>query len=63
MSLLRLHIPPSWPDAEPDAPLPWCLIGTSGACLDAGSAPLAGASGTKSRSKRSILNWACWHWQ
>lgn len=38
MSLLRIHIPSSWPDTEPDASLPWCRLGTRGECLAAGSA-------------------------
>jgi len=41
MSLLRIHIPPSWPDAEPDASLPWVHLDTRGERLDAGSDPLA----------------------
>jgi general secretion pathway protein L len=42
MSLLRIHIPSSWPDdAEPDATLPWCRLGSRGEALDAGSAALA----------------------
>lgn len=41
MSLLRIHIPSSWPDAEPDATLPWCRLGSRGERLDAGSATLA----------------------
>ncbi|MDP2112287.1 MAG: type II secretion system protein GspL [Thiobacillus sp.] len=41
MSLLRIHIPSSWPDTEPDASLPWCRLGTRGERLDAGSATLA----------------------
>ncbi len=41
MSLLRIHIPSSWPDTEPDAPLPWCSLGTRGALLGAGHATLA----------------------
>ena len=41
MSLLRIHIPPSWPDAEPDAPLPWVHLDTRGERLAGGSAPLA----------------------
>jgi len=42
MSLLRIHIPPSWPDSEPDAPLAWVHLDTRGERIDAGSAPLAG---------------------
>jgi general secretion pathway protein L len=42
MSLLRIHIPSSWPDAEPDATLPWCRIGARGETLDAGAATPAG---------------------
>ena len=38
MSLLRIHIPPAWPDAEPDATLPWCQLGSRGEVLDAGRA-------------------------
>lgn len=41
MSLLRIHIPSSWPDTEPDAPLPWCSLGARGEPLGAGLAPLA----------------------
>ncbi|MBN8766431.1 MAG: type II secretion system protein GspL [Thiobacillus sp.] len=41
MSLLRIHIPSSWPDAEPDAALPWCRLGARGELLGAGLAPLA----------------------
>ncbi len=41
MSLLRIHIPSSWPDTEPDAPLPWCRLGARGELLGAGLAPLA----------------------
>lgn len=41
MSLLRIHIPSSWPDTEPDAPLPWCSLGARGALLGAGHATLA----------------------
>jgi len=48
MSLLRIHIPPSWPDAEPDATLPWCRLGSRGEVLDAGSATLAGLPRTES---------------
>jgi general secretion pathway protein L len=40
MSLLRIHIPSSWPDLEPAAPLPWCRLGARGEWLDAGSATL-----------------------
>ncbi|MGK2952545.1 MAG: type II secretion system protein GspL [Thiobacillus sp.] len=40
MSLLRIHIPSSWPDIEPDTPLSWCRLGTRGECLAAGSATL-----------------------
>lgn len=42
MSLLRIHLPPDWPDAAPAAMLPWCRIGARGECIDAGHAPLAG---------------------
>ena len=42
MSLLRIHLPPDWPDAAPATTLPWCRIGTRGECIDAGHAPLAG---------------------
>ena len=35
MSLLRIHIPSSWPDTEPDAPLPWCNLDTRGERLAA----------------------------
>jgi general secretion pathway protein L len=38
MSLLRIHLSPSWPDAEPDAALAWCRIGARGEALDAGAA-------------------------
>ena len=38
MSLLRIHVPTSWADAEPDAPLPWCRIGARGEALDSGEA-------------------------
>ncbi len=41
MSLLRIHLPSSWPDTEPDAPLPWCSLGSRGALLGAGHATLA----------------------
>ncbi len=41
MSLLRIHIPSSWPDAEPDALLPWCRLGARGEQLGAGLAALA----------------------
>lgn len=41
MSLLRIHIPSSWPDTEPDAPLPWCNLDTRGERLAAGSSTLA----------------------
>lgn len=41
MSLLRIHIPSSWPDTEPDAPLPWCSLGARGEPLGAGFATLA----------------------
>lgn len=41
MSLLRIHIPPNWPDAEPDARLPWCRIGARGETLEAGVATAA----------------------
>jgi general secretion pathway protein L len=41
MSLLRIHIPSSWPDADPDALLPWCRLDPRGAWLAAGSATLA----------------------
>ncbi|ODU44225.1 MAG: type II secretion system protein GspL [Thiobacillus sp. SCN 63-374] len=41
MSLLRIHIPSSWPDAEPDALLPWCRLGARGEQLGAGFAALA----------------------
>jgi len=41
MSLLRIHIPSSWPDVEPDAALPWCSLGARGELLGAGLAPLA----------------------
>ena len=40
MSLLRIHIPFSWPDLEPAASLPWCRLGARGEWLDAGSATL-----------------------
>ena len=40
MSLLRIHIPSSWPDAEPDAPLPWCSLGARGDQLAAGQSTL-----------------------
>lgn len=48
MSLLRIHIPSSWPDAEPDAPLPWCRMGSRGEALDSGSAPPASLPRTES---------------
>ena len=38
MSLLRLHLPPNWPDADPDAALPWCSLGARGEPLASGSA-------------------------
>lgn len=38
MSLLRIHLPSSWPDADPDAPLPWCLIDARGERLNSGHA-------------------------
>lgn len=42
MSLLRIHLPASWPDADPAAPLPWCRLGGArGELTDAGSAALA----------------------
>lgn len=41
MSVLRIHIPSSWPDLEPGAPLPWCSLGSRGALLGAGHATLA----------------------
>lgn len=41
MSLLRIHLSPSWPDAEPDAALAWCRIGARGEALDAGSAAVS----------------------
>jgi general secretion pathway protein L len=41
MSLLRIHIPSSWPDDEPAASLPWCRLGARGERLASGSAPLA----------------------
>jgi general secretion pathway protein L len=41
MSLLRIHLPSTWPDAEPDTALPWCRMGSRGEALDSGSAPLA----------------------
>ncbi|MDQ1315383.1 MAG: Type secretion system protein GspL [Pseudomonadota bacterium] len=41
MSLLRIHIPPFWPDDEPAAALPWCRLGARGERLASGSAPLA----------------------
>jgi len=42
MSLLRIHLPPSWPDADPDAVLPWCRIGARGDALEAGAATVSG---------------------
>jgi general secretion pathway protein L len=41
MSLLRIHLPSSWPDIEPDSPLPWCSLGVRGEPLAAGHATLA----------------------
>jgi general secretion pathway protein L len=41
MSLLRIHIPPCWPDAEPASSLPWCRLGARGEWLASGSAPPA----------------------
>lgn len=41
MSLLRIHLPSSWPDTNPEALLPWCSLGTRGDRLAAGSATLA----------------------
>lgn len=41
MNLLRIHLPPSWPDVEPDAALPWCSLGARGEPLAAGHATLA----------------------
>lgn len=41
MSLLRIHLPSSWPDIEPDAPLPWCTLGARGESLATGRATLA----------------------
>lgn len=42
MSLLRIHIPSTWPDADPDALLPWCRIGARGEALESGAgAPVA----------------------
>ena len=38
MSLLRLHLPPDWPDLEPAAPLPWCTLGARGESLASGRA-------------------------
>lgn len=38
MSLLRIHLSPNWPDAEPDAALPWCRIGARGEALESGAA-------------------------
>jgi len=40
MSLLRLHIPPDWPDAEAAAPLPWCRLGARGELLACGTTAL-----------------------
>lgn len=37
MSLLRIHIPSFWPDAEPAAAVPWCLLGARGERLASGS--------------------------
>ena len=37
MSLLRIHIPSAWPDADPDAALPWCRIGARGEALESGA--------------------------
>ncbi len=42
MSLLRIHLPPDWPDTDAAATLPWCRIGARGERIDAGRAPLAG---------------------
>jgi general secretion pathway protein L len=42
MSLLRIHLPSNWPEAEPDAALPWCRIGARGEALESGvAAPAA----------------------
>lgn len=41
MSLLRLHLPPDWPDDEAATPLPWCRLGARGELLASGSAALA----------------------
>ncbi len=41
MSLLRIHLPSSWPDVEPDAALPWCSLGARGEPLASGYATLA----------------------
>lgn len=41
MSLLRIHVPAAWPDAAPDAPLPWCRIGARGEALDSGAAAVS----------------------
>ena len=42
MSLLRIHLPPDWPDTDAAVPLPWCRIGARGERIEAGRAPLAG---------------------
>jgi general secretion pathway protein L len=42
MSLLRIHLPSAWPDADPATPLPWCRLGGArGELTDAGNAALA----------------------
>lgn len=42
MSLLRIHVSSTWPDADPDAALPWCRIGARGEALESGTrAPAA----------------------
>jgi general secretion pathway protein L len=41
MSLLRIHVTPSWADAEPEVPLPWCRIGARGEALDSGEAAVS----------------------
>ena len=42
MSLLRIHLPPTWPDADPPPTLTWCRIGSRGERIDAGRVPLSG---------------------
>jgi general secretion pathway protein L len=42
MSLLRIHISPTWPDSDPTTLLPWCLVDGRVEWIDSGNAALAG---------------------